>query len=123
MIYSSYFGKVNELLRRGFKKEDFIGICVYKCNWLKDIKYCEELMVKKSWLWNYKNGLIEWEEYRKKYLEYLYGGVSLKFWWDFKKNFDGKILLCYEKNYNFCHRKLVGDFYFYMFGEKIIKEI
>lgn len=123
MVFSSYFGNVNNLFKKGFKKEDLVRISVYKCKWLPDVDFCEELFVKKNWLWEYKSGLMEWEEYKYKYFDYLYSEVDMKFWWNFEKKFNGKVLLCFEKNSKFCHRGLVKIFYKWLMGKDIIKEI
>ena len=122
MIYTSYFGNVGNLFRMGFSKEDLVGISVYKCKWLEDIQYCKELMVKKTWLWDLKNNLIEWEDYKKLYINNLYN-QDIHFWWDFEKNFDGKVLLCFEKNYHECHRSLVGLFCKWYFFKDMVEEI
>lgn len=117
MVYSSYFGNVGKLFKMGFEKKDLVGISVYKCKWI-EVDYCKELFVKKSDLWSLKNGNMEWREYCLKYYNHLYD-LDVRFWMNFEENFNGKVLLCFEKDFRFCHRNLVRKFLKFWNGGEI----
>lgn len=123
MIFTSYYGNVvNLIYQEKFKVSDLIGISRYKIKEGYNIKYEEKLAPELGLLWSYKNKLISWKEYCLKYYDYLYD-LDYRFWNDFEKNFDGKVLLCFEKDYKKCHRYLVSKFCNYWVGKEIMKEI
>lgn len=122
MIYTSYFGNVRNLIyNKGFKYSDLISISRYDKQGF-NIQTEKILAPSLSLLWKYKSNLISWKEYCDEFYNYLYD-LDYRFWNDFEKNFDGKVLLCYEKNYKECHRYLIGKFHKFWTGKEIFEEI
>lgn len=122
MIFTSFYGNIRNLIYcKGFKYSDLIGISRYDYNGEK-IKSEKMLAPSLTLLWNYKSGIIDWKEYCLKFYDELYN-LDYRFWNNFEKNFDGKVLLCYEKNYKSCHRYLVGKFFKFWTGKDLFQEI
>lgn len=141
MILTSYYGNVGNLISGGnFKNTDLVIVsryvngCFVNCDEIVDqfgnlkktknefyYKSCEFLKPSLGLLWNYKNNLISWKEYCYKFYSMLYD-LDYRFWENFEKNFDGKVLLCYEKDFKKCHRYLIGKFYKWYSGKDIFKE-
>lgn len=122
MIFTSFYGNIRNLIYvKGFKYSDLIGVSRYdyKGEYIKSEKMLAPSL---TLLWNYKAGIIDWKEYCYKFYNQLYD-LDYRFWNDFEKNFDGKVLLCYEKNYKQCHRYLIGKFHKMWTGKDIFKEI
>lgn len=58
-----------------------------------------------------KSGKISWEEYRHRYLAWIHtreGVLRMKEIGELAKNND-VVLICYEKDHNHCHRKLLAE--------------
>ena len=111
MIYTSNFSKIRDLIyHHGFKYSDLVGVSSSKPDIGFKINWCEELAPKLGNLIVYKANLMSWKEYAEKYYNQLYD-MEWVFWRDFEANFDGKVLLCYEKDYKHCHRYLIGKFF------------
>jgi len=122
MIFTSYYGNIRNLIyAKGFKYSDLIGISRYDYKGEK-IESAKILAPSLSLLWLYKSGIIDWEEYCLKFYDQLYN-LDYRFWNNFEKNFDGKVLLCYEKDYKKCHRYLVGKFFKFWTGKDLFQEI
>lgn len=122
MIFTSYYGNIRNLIYvKNFKYDDLIGISRYDYKG-ENIKTEKMLAPSLSLLWLYKCNLISWKEYCYKFYDEMYK-LDYRFWNDFEKNFDGKVLLCYEQNYKNCHRYLVGKFFKYWTGKDLFKEI
>lgn len=122
MVYTSYFGNVKNLLNSGFEKSDLIRISLYDCNWFSGLNVEKKLFVRVSDLWNLKSGVIDWKEFSLNYYNKLY---NLEWYWlneIFLKKYDNKVLLCFEKDYKYCHRGLLGKFMNWYFGKIVVKE-
>lgn len=142
MIFTSFYGNVEKLIfEKSVKNSDLVIVsryqpgCFVNCDEIVDefgnlkkpknefyYKSCEMLKPSLSLLWSLKNNLISWKEYCYKYYGQLYD-LDFRFWEKFEDNFDGKILLCYEKDFKKCHRYLIGKFYKWYSGKNIVEEI
>lgn len=128
MIYTSYFGNMKNFP----DNVKPISIARWQPKWLKDIPKCLSIAPLESTLSKYKNGLLDETGYDKEYkeqvlakktpeeflteLEQLSGVKDIAI---SKKNHI--VLLCYEKDGDFCHRHLFSS---YMNKYKIpIKEL
>lgn len=110
MIFTSCYQNLGELRELGWSEDDFVGISRGKFSGIKN--NCESLQpsyeLLKRYLWAKRNygGLwlddvkIEFERKFKKYLMSL----DVNYW---GKILDGKVLLCWEKSGEFCHRNFV----------------
>jgi len=96
-IKTSYFAN--------YKEDNAVSIAFSTPNWFKGEKY-KKLAPPKKLLYDYKSGLVEEEEYRKVYSKEVLNKLD-----PFKiaKELNNKVLLCYEKSEDFCHRKLVAE--------------
>ena len=122
MIYTSYFGNLENLLKSGFKKSDLVRISYYDCRWCSGLKSEKKLFVNVNRLWELKSGVINWKEFSLEYYNKLY---DLEWYWlnyEFLDLYDEKVLLCFEKNYRECHRSLLGKFMNWYFGKVVVKE-
>lgn len=124
MVYTSYYGNIDKLLSSGFDKSDLIGISVYPCKSVSGVKYDERFFPNIGLLWNLKSGVIDFDEYRLEYWKKLYhlSGKNFVNWLNFDVEFDGKIFLCFEKNYKCCHRYLLGKFVNWFLGKTVVTE-
>ena len=142
MIFTSFYGNMEKLIfEKNVKNSDLVVISRYFPNHFYNsdeivdefgnlkkpkneffYKSCEMLKPSLSLLWRYKNNLVSWDKYCEEFYNQLYN-LDYRFWNNFEKNFDGKVLLCYEKNFKKCHRYLVGKFFKWWSGKDIIKEI
>lgn len=111
MIYTSSFSQVSLLEAQGFQFRDMVGISRYECRdaWLRGLTYVKELAPSKKLLNGYKNGKYTWREFSYEFFRQMYN-LEWLFWRDFVRNFDGKVLLCYEEKPDHCHRNLVRVF-------------
>jgi len=105
MIYTSYFG--NPYFRT---HSDVVEKCVsialscpdtFSNNTFPEL-YPEWILINQ-----YKNGKITENEYKERYLRLLKQRKLNPE--KIAKDLDGKILLCWERKGNFCHRHLVSD--------------
>lgn len=122
MIFSSYFGNVERLRKNGVPENNFIGISLYKCKFENIVRYEQSVCSDEEVFWYYKKGLINWEEYCLKYYNKLHN-LGDKFWEDFLVKFNGKVLLCYEKNVKECHRYLLGKYLYWRIGRCKMVEV
>lgn len=102
MIYTSYFANmknINGLKTVSIARNTPIGVKVDAE--LKALAPSAEL------LQNYKNGSINEAEYRYKFEEQL---AELDPY-DFEETLDNSVLLCFEKEGDFCHRHLVAEWF------------
>ena len=66
--------------------------------------YARELRPSKELLWAYKNGEIDSSEYREWYRDTILKPLKAI---DVYEKYRGKILCCWEKQGDFCHRHLI----------------
>ena len=77
---------------------------------MKGINWVLELAPSKRLFWDYKKDIISWEQYEKRYKNELKD--NLKILMKIKMFIDNGInvsLICYCDDYNYCHRKIVGE--------------
>lgn len=123
MIFTGSYRDVENLLELGWKKSDLVGISWGRVKnvdvYVDELKCSEELFknylkYKKLygglWLSDFKR------EYEIKFKKYLLS-LDVDFW---GKKLDGKILLCYEKSGEFCHRNFVRQWFNY-FGYSCVE--
>jgi hypothetical protein len=96
-IKTSYFAN--------YKKDDAVSIAFSTPNWFKGEKY-KKLAPPKKLLFDYKSGLVNEKEYREVYLKDVLNKLNPN---EIAKELNNKVLLCYEKSEDFCHRKLVAE--------------
>lgn len=97
MIYTSYFSSRKWELTKG------ISIARYNKFW-KGESY-PSLFPTFSILHDYKNGLINEKEYERRYISEVLSKLNpAKVYQDL----NNKVLLCYEKSGDFCHRHIVA---------------
>lgn len=100
MIYTSYFAKY-----RGGN-----GVSIARRQPSKDGAPCypelARLQPPKSLLWDYKTGRITENEFKSMYRNLVLRGLNPHAW---AKRLQGKVLLCWEKPGDFCHRHIVAD--------------
>ena len=96
-IYTSYFAN--------YKQEDAVSIAFSTPNWFKGEKY-KKLAPPKKLLYDYKSGLVDEKEYREIYSKEVLNKLNPN---EVAKKLNNKVLLCYEKPEDFCHRKLVAE--------------
>ncbi len=103
MIYTSYFGNMKKL-----DKDKCVAICRWVPRWYNGKQYID-VAPTVSILRKWKDGPQDREamneyirEYQKQVLETLDPQKI-------RQDLDGKILLCYEKTGDFCHRHLLSD--------------
>lgn len=99
MIYTSYWGNLNNLIRK-FGKENIIQISRWSNFWKG--KKCSMLFPSEKLLVDYKNGKIDKYEYEKIYFDYL-ETLNVD---NCYKVFNGCCFVCYEKE-GFCHRHII----------------
>lgn len=98
MIFTSYYANYSEMN----------GVCISRS---KPKGYicleCKELFPDWSLVNNYKNKKITKREYRKAYIKQLKQLNVDKY----ASLLDNKVLLCYEKSEDFCHRHIVAEWF------------
>lgn len=100
MIYTSYFAN-----HRKFNNLETVSISRYTPVWSKNHISGIELAPSADLLNRYKQGLVSDEDYEVEYNHQL----SLLDPFLILEKYDNKILLCYEKVGDFCHRHLVSN--------------
>lgn len=106
MIYTSYFAS------RKYKPEDAVSIARFTPVWFKGLE-CKTLAPSfelLNWWKSRTPSEQSMESYQRSYtakfiLEVLYNLDVHKV----AKELDGKVLLCYEKSEDFCHRHIIAD--------------
>ena len=98
-IYTSYFANYKNIINS-------IAISLYLPKWYRD-KHFIQLSPSKSILYNYKNNIINEEEYEDLYIKLL---VSRQLNPQKIADMipDNSVMLCYEKSDKFCHRHILG---------------
>lgn len=97
MIQTSYFAK--------YKGDNSISIALYKPKWFKGESYLK--LAPPSFLLNrYKSGEISEEQYIEIYKGYVLSKLNPQ---EVYNDLDGKVLLCYERSSDFCHRHIVAE--------------
>lgn len=97
MIYTSYFSS------RKYNINDGVSIARYVKFWKGETYY--PLFPSQNLLSDYKNGLIDEKEYERRYVSETLSKLNPK---KVYEDLDGKVLLCYEKTSDFCHRHIVA---------------
>ena len=121
-LYTGYFAKLKQYEEAGYFP---VSISRFPPKFYKQ-DTCELLAPSAELLRGYKNGTITDEEYDKTYIEYLQANKAsvasaLKELAN-KATAEGKsavVLLCYEKNGDFCHRHLLAEFLNRTFGTHV----
>ena len=72
-----------------------------------EYEVCEELKPDWEMVKSYKDGLISWKEFRKAYIKRL-KALDVK---EFYNRLNGKVLLCWEKPGNHCHRDIIREWF------------
>lgn len=113
-LYTSYFAKIKQ--GKGIK----ISVARFNPKWLNptDIdEWFRDLAPSIDLLNNYKNGKINWNEYTKRYNEYITEGyftnpIINKMICTIENTLDNGrdiTIYCYEKPTDNCHRHLLGN--------------
>jgi len=100
MIYTSYFA--NKKIPKHLKK---VSIARITPKWSKVDEEYKLLAPNKELLYGYKNGTINEMQYEVMYLQQL-STIDIQ---KLHKDLDGKVLLCYEANEEFCHRHILSN--------------
>lgn len=101
MLYTSYFGRINEVQRAGLKP---VNVSLWAPNWFRGA-HALELAPANSTLTKYKAGRLSNDGYLVEYAEILKRLNPRKI----AERYDGCALLCYEKSDDFCHRHLIRE--------------
>lgn len=108
MLYSTYISNIKNLTET--QKGQVLNIARYFKSDLfpKDIRLCPSTDL----LNTYKAGNLDWDEFVIEFKDQMSKGETLQGLRDLYKKCktEDVILVCYEKDYNMCHRKLIGDF-------------
>lgn len=121
MVWTSFYGNVGKLLKMGVQRSDLVGISRYECRGFTDIKYDFQLAPSLSLLWDLKGNVIDFKEYSYRYYNQLYN-LDYRYLENFVNLYDGKFLLCFEKNFQDCHRNLLRKFINYYVGKEVVRE-
>ena len=98
-IYTSYFTKANKI----FPDRMLVSISITSAQ-IFNGSYARELNPSKELLWEYKNGEISTEKYDEWYTETVLDKLNP---FEIYEKYKGKILCCWEKSGEFCHRHIV----------------
>lgn len=104
MIYTSYFAS------KKYNKKDGVSVARYCGFWKGD--QCNELMPSASllqWWKNLPKAYQEHKYYQEEYYKHYYE-ETLQYLnpHNIAADYDNKVLLCYEKTGEFCHRHLIA---------------
>jgi uncharacterized protein (DUF488 family) len=100
MVYTSYFAS------KKFEPKDGVSIARYAKFWTG--MTCPALYPSVKLLKDYKDGIITEEEYKERYYSETLSKLDPKL---MAEQLEGKVLLCYEKSEDFCHRHLVAEWF------------
>ena len=101
MIFTSYYAN------KGIQEFDNLtSISIFPPKWFKEIPNYKTLAPTKELLLDYKKNPDK-NNYTKTFIKQL-SMLDVK---ETYKELDGKVLLCYEKTEDFCHRKLVNKWF------------
>ena len=98
MIYTSYFAK--------YRGANGVSIARTQPKRAKPLKEVDPLKPPRALLKGYKDGEISQEEFARYYRTSVLWHLNPAAW---GKHLQGKVLLCWEKPGNFCHRHLIAD--------------
>ena len=77
---------------------------------MEGINWVFNLSPSKKLFWDYKKDIISWEQYEKRYKNELKDNyntlLKIKM---FVENDINIALICYCEDYNYCHRRLIGE--------------
>lgn len=109
MIFTSYFALTKKLIEAGYEP---ISISRFPPKFF-DGKKALGLAPSEYILKRYKDGVINEEQYTKEYIEYLESRKDkiidyLRILFLDKRNV---VFLCYEKSGDFCHRRILADWF------------
>ena len=118
-IYTSYFGNYKNI----DSDIQCLSIANSKPQGLALIKW-KEVVPNWSYVTSFKNKQISFELFKQMYLNYL---MNLKYSHDFKfylEHFNSDVcLLCWEKDVNECHRKVLAEFLQQFYGIEYMGEV
>ena len=104
MVYTGYFSQIDNYLRFNSSLQ-LVSISLYTQNWIKQ-NYCielyDKLMPEKDVLLQYKS-----TEHISDFIENFGKQLSRLNVDEVYGELDNKIILCYERPEDFCHRQLV----------------
>lgn len=98
MIYLSYFAK--------YKGSNGVSVSIGTPSWFNGDK-CIELAPSWELVKGYKSGRITKKEYRKAYIKQL-KALNVH---EYYKLLNTRVLLCYEKPEDFCHRHIIREWF------------
>jgi len=106
MIHTSYYANIPAIKKELNSKEKLVSISLYPPSYLKSqISHAPELAPSKKLLADYKNGLVNDEQYTEIYINETLSKLNPA---EIFKKYDGKVFLCFEKTGDFCHRNIVS---------------
>lgn len=98
-IYTSYFSKASKI----FPKWRLVSISITSAQ-VFDGYYARELNPSKELLWAYKGGEIDNQEYIEWYTKTILDNLDP---FEIYDKYKGKVMCCWEKSGEFCHRHIV----------------
>lgn len=98
MIYTSYYAK--------YRGDKGVSISRFPPKWWEGSR-CSDLAPPKRILMDFKQGKINEFEFEAKFRKYL-SILNIEYLY---QELDGSVLLCFEKNANFCHRHIVASWF------------
>lgn len=108
MLYSTYISNIKNLTDK--QKSQVLNIARYfnSKEFNKDFRLCPS----QDLLNAYKTGNLDWDDFVVEFKRQMKQGETLTALRELykKAKTEDVILVCYEKDYNMCHRKLIGDF-------------
>ncbi len=104
-IYTGYFAQLKKYEDAGLTP---ISISRWSPKWYKG-EECNILAPSSDLLTRYKNGQADDKQYIREYVTGLFTIDLKRLMEDLSKDRD-IVLLCYEKNEDFCHRHLLSEF-------------
>lgn len=108
-LYSTYISNIKNLTDEEQSKVLNIARFFRSDKFRKDIR----LSPSNELLKMYKAGIIDWDEFETEFKIQMSGGltlIALRELYKRLKSGEDIILVCYEKDYTYCHRRLIGEF-------------
>lgn len=108
-LYSTYISNIKNLTDEEQSKVLNIARFFKSDKFRKDIR----LSPSDELLKMYKAGIIDWDEFETEFKIQMSGGltlIALRELYKRLKSGEDIILVCYEKDYTYCHRRLIGEF-------------
>lgn len=109
MLYSTYISNIKNLSEEQQSKVLNIARYFKSDKFKKDIRLSPSDGLLKA----YKNGVIDWDNFEIEFKEQMTSGLTLVAMRELYKRLkagEDIILVCYEKDYTYCHRRLIGEF-------------